>query len=76
MAMWQADPQPLALRATAMAAVNVDGGLGLIEEEKALGFEIDLALEPVPTLPQDVGSILLDRLAGLFRVIPYRVNKR
>ena len=35
------------------------------------GFEVDLAIEPVLALPQDVGTVLLDRVPGLFlRVIP------
>ena len=43
----------------------------LVDEDEALGLEVDLAVEPVLTLPQDVGAILLDRVPGLFlRVIP------
>jgi hypothetical protein len=54
-----------------MAAGHVRGGPGLVDEDQAFGFEIDLAVEPVPALPQDVGTVLLDRVAGLFlRVIP------
>lgn len=26
-------------------------------EDEALGFEVDLAIEPVLTLPQDVGAV-------------------
>jgi hypothetical protein len=54
-----------------VAARHVRGSPGLVDEDEALGFEIDLAVEPVPALPQDVGTVLLDRVPGLFlRVIP------
>lgn len=67
----EAHPQPLAPRAAAMAAGHVGGGPGLVDEDEALGFEVDLAVEPVLALPQDVGTVLLDRMPGLFlRVIP------
>jgi hypothetical protein len=71
MAVREAHPQPLAFRAAPMAAGHVRGGPGLVDEDQAFGFEIDLAVEPVPALPQDVGTVLLDRVPGLFlRVIP------
>ena len=54
-----------------MTAGHVGGGPGLVDEDEAFGFEIDLAIKPVATLPQDVGTVLLDRVPGLFlRVIP------
>jgi hypothetical protein len=54
-----------------VTARHVGGGPGLVDEDEAFGFEIDLAVKPVLTLPQDVGTVLLDRVAGLFlRVIP------
>jgi hypothetical protein len=60
-----------------MAAGHVRGRPRLIDEDEALGFEVDLAVEPMLTLPQDVGTVLLDRVAGLFlRVIPWRTKKR
>jgi transposase len=49
-----------------VAARHAGGGLGLVDEDEALGFEVDLAVEPMPTLPQDVGMVLLDRVPGLF----------
>ena len=77
MAVRVAHPQALALGATAMAAGHVGGGPRLIDEDKALRLQIDLAVEPALTLPQDVGTVLLDRVAGLFlRVIPCRAKKR
>ena len=46
-------------------------GTSLVDEDKAFGFEIDLTVEPVLTLPQDVGTVLLDSMASLFlRVMP------
>lgn len=54
-----------------MAAGHVVGGPGLVDEDETLGFEIYLSVEPALALPQDVGAVLLDRVAGLFlRVIP------
>ncbi|KTR81619.1 hypothetical protein NS277_16405 [Novosphingobium barchaimii] len=71
MAVREAHPQPLAFRAATVTAGHVGGGPGLVDEHEAFGFEVDLAVEPVPALPQDVGTVLLDRVAGLFlRVIP------
>lgn len=49
-----------------MAADHVSGGPGLVDEDEALGFEVDLAIEPVLALPQDVGTVMLDRGSGLF----------
>ncbi|GEO01975.1 hypothetical protein FHS92_003593 [Sphingobium subterraneum] len=71
MTMRVAHPQPLTLGATAVAAGHVGGGPGLVDENEAFGFEVDLSVEPALALPQDVGTILLDRVPGLFlRVIP------
>jgi hypothetical protein len=70
-AVREAHPQPLALPAAAMAAGHVGGGPRLVDEDEAFGFEVDLAVEPMLPLPQDVGTVLLDRVTGLFlRVIP------
>jgi len=66
MSVREAHPQPLALRAAAMAAGHVGGGPGLVDEDEALGFEVELAVEPVLALPQDVGTVLLDRVPGLY----------
>jgi hypothetical protein len=60
-----------------MAAGHVGGGPSLVDEDEALGFEVDLAIEPVLALSQDVGTVLLDRVPGLFlRVIPLRTKNR
>ena len=49
-----------------MAAGHVGRGPRLVDEYQPLGDKIAPAIEPVPTLPQDVGPVLLDRVAGLF----------
>jgi hypothetical protein len=49
----------------------------LIDENEALGIEIELTVEPALPLPQDVGAVLLDSTASLFlRVMPRRAKKR
>jgi hypothetical protein len=54
-----------------VAAGHVGGSPGLVDEDEAFGFEVDLSIEPALALPQDIGTILLDRVPGLFlRVIP------
>jgi len=69
--MREAHPQPFAFQASSMTAGHVRCGPGLIDEYEAFGFEVDLTVEPVPALSQDVGTVLLDRVAGLFlRVMP------
>jgi hypothetical protein len=49
-----------------MAAGHVGGSPRLVDEDEALGIEIKLAVEPMLPLPQDVGPVLLDRVAGLY----------
>jgi hypothetical protein len=54
-----------------MTAGHVGGSPRLVNEDQALRLQIELIIEPVPALPQDVGTVLLDRVPGLFlRVIP------
>jgi hypothetical protein len=36
----------------------------LIDEHQALGIKVELTLKPRPALPQDVGAVLLDCVAG------------
>ncbi len=64
--MREAHPQPLAFWSAAMAAGHVGRGPRLVDEHQPLGGKIALAVEPAPALPQDVGPVLLDRVAGLF----------
>lgn len=71
MAMGHSNPEPLALRAPAVAARHVGGSPGLVNEHEALWYEIELSLEPVPATPQDVGTVLLRGMGCLFlRVMP------
>jgi transposase len=49
-----------------MAAGHVGGGPRLIDENEALGIEIELTVEPALPLPQDVGAVLLDSMASLY----------
>jgi len=49
-----------------MAAGHVGGGPRLVDEDEALGLQIELAIEPAPPLAQDVGTVLLDRVPGLY----------
>jgi hypothetical protein len=54
-----------------MAAGHVGRGPGLVDEHATLGIEVELAIEPLMALDQDVGAVLLVRMASLFlRVMP------
>lgn len=66
MAMRVAHPQTLALAAPAVAAGHIGWRPGLIDEHQSLGIAVELTLEPVLARAQDVGAILLERVAGLF----------
>lgn len=71
MAVGEAHPQPLAFLAAPVTAGHVGGGPPLIDKDEALGLEVNLAVEPPLALPQDVATVLLDRVPGLFlRAIP------
>ncbi len=75
--MREAHAQPLALGAPPVTAGHIGRGPGLVDEDQALGIEIGLTVEPRLTLPQDVGTVLLDRVPGLFlRVMPRRSKNR
>lgn len=77
MAVRVAHPQPLASSVAAVAAGHVGRRPCLVDEHQPRGVEIELAVEPCLALAQDVGAVLLDRVAGLFlRVIPWRAKKR
>lgn len=65
-AMREAHPQAFTLGATAMAAGHVGRSPGLVDEHESLGIKVGLAIEPVMPLAQDVGAVLLDRMASLF----------
>ena len=72
-----AGAQALTPPAATMAPCHVGGGPGLVDEDQLVGVEIELAVEPLLAALQDVGTILLRCMAGLFlRVIPWRAKKR
>ena len=72
-----ADAQPLPARAAPMRAGHLRRGPGFVDEDKALWFKVELALEPVFAPLQHVGPILLARVRGLFlRVSLWRLQKR
>ena len=71
MAMRHPDPEPLAPRASTMAARHVGGSPGLVDEHEALRLEIELPIKPVAAASQDVGAVLLRGMGRLFlRVMP------
>jgi hypothetical protein len=60
-----------------MAVGHVGGRPGFVDEDQCVGIEVELSLEPCLAMLQDVGAVLLGRVAGLFlRVIPCRAKKR
>jgi hypothetical protein len=58
--------QALAAQRPAMGPGHFRRGPGFINEHQPVGVEIGLLLEPDPVPLQDVGAILLGRVAGLF----------
>jgi hypothetical protein len=49
-----------------VASRHLGGRAGLVDEHQPLGVQIRLALEPGLPTAQDVGTILLGRVPGLF----------
>ena len=75
--MGNADAQAFAAAATAVRARHVGRSPGLIDEDKTLGIEIELLLEPGLAALQDVRPILFAGVRGLFlRVMSWRAKKR
>ena len=66
MSVRNADPQALTARSATVTARHVGGGPGLVDEDQALGVEIELPFEPGLALLRDVGAALLGRVRGLF----------
>jgi hypothetical protein len=56
----------LAAPAAAMASRQVGRGPGLVDEDEAIRIELELVLEPGFAPLQDVGTILLGGMGGLF----------
>ena len=69
--------QALAFGTASMAAGHVGCRPCFVDKHQALRLQIELAGEPVLTLPQDIWSILLDGMSSLFlRVMSWRTKKR
>jgi hypothetical protein len=49
-----------------MATSHAGGSPGLVDEDEALGIEVELTLEPCPAPLQDVGAALLAGVRRLF----------
>lgn len=62
-----ASPTALSARGTAAQAGHLGGQACLVDEDKALGIEIRLSLEPIPAPLQGVGALLLQCMGGLLR---------
>lgn len=58
--------QALAPSATAVAPRHVGGRPGFVDEHQLVGIEIESGVEPLFAAFQDVGTVLLARVAGLF----------
>ncbi len=66
MTVWKAHPQPRAFLAATMTARHVGRSPRLVDEDQALRFQFDLAIEPGLPLSQDVGTVLLDCMVSFF----------
>ena len=58
-----------------MAAGHACGSLGRINGHEALRFQSELVVEPLLTLLQDVGTVLLDRVNSFFARDPGRPKR-
>ncbi len=77
MAVRKAQAQPLATPAAPVGPGHVGLRPGLVDEDQAIGVEIELPLEPGLPLLQDVRPVLLAGVPGLFlRVMAWRRKKR
>ena len=66
MAMRHAGTQPFAARGSAVVPCHVGRGPGFVDKDELVGIKIELSLEPVFPPLQDVGTIRLRRVRGLF----------
>lgn len=77
MAVRQAHTQAFAARRAAMQTAHLGRRPGFVDEHQPLGIEIDLPFEPSLSPFQDIGAVLLVRVARLFlSVIRRRWKKR
>jgi hypothetical protein len=54
---------------------HLGAGAGLVDEHEAFGIKVELSLEPHLAPPQDVGTVLLRRMPGLFLTVIFRREK-
>lgn len=66
MPMRNAGPAALTTACAAAQTSHLGGQAGLIDEDEAARVEFGLALEPVLAPLQDVGTLLLQCMGGLF----------
>ena len=59
-------PQPLPAWRTSIQASHLGAGAGLVDEHQCVRVEIELRVEPRLAPAQNVGTILLGRMPGLF----------
>ena len=69
-------PEALTLRGSAAEPGHLGAGAGLVDEHEPRGVKIGLAVEPSLTLLQDVGTILLRGVRGLFFTVIFRRAKK
>ena len=59
-----------------MAPGHLGGGTRLIDEDQPLRVEIELTVEPDPATAENVGTILLRGMPGLFFSVIFRRAKK
>jgi hypothetical protein len=64
--VWHAGPASLAARRSSAQACHLGRQTGLIDEDETGGIEVELAVEPGLPALQDVGTLLLQCVCGLF----------
>jgi hypothetical protein len=67
--------QALTARCPAMKPRHFGAGAGLVDEHQALRIEVELAFEPCLASPQDVGTVLLRGMPGIFFTVILRRAK-
>ena len=76
MPMRHAGTQTLPARCATIEARHLGTGASLVDEDQALRVEIKLAFEPGLPTPQNVGTVLLRRMRGLFLSVIFRRAKK
>lgn len=66
MSVRNASPAALSARSPTAQAGHLGREAGLVDEDKALRIEIGLSLEPITPPLQDIGTLLLQCMGGLF----------